>query len=154
MGMAACGCVAGGAGLCGVSEPAAVCGAACAVRPVPCAEAVPQGGRAGVREAPAVSGRGGAEYSSVCSFRVSAAHTVEAGGPLVEGRALRVCALAFDRADPAGDASGHVRSGRPDEQQPGRVPRLALLLPGAEAGTGRLTRLRTCRGTVLPCVKD
>ena len=48
-------------------------------------------------------------------------------------RALWLCALAFDRADPAGDASGHVRSGRPDEQQPGRVPRLGLLLPGAAA---------------------
>ena len=51
----------------------------------------------------------------------------------MEGRALRLFALAFDRADTAGDASGHVRSGRPDEQQPGRIPRLALLLPDAEA---------------------
>ena len=48
-------------------------------------------------------------------------------------RALWLRALAFDRADPAGDASGHVRSGRPDEQQPGRIPRLGLLLPGVEA---------------------
>ena len=51
---------------------------------------------------------------------------MEAGGALAEGRALWLCALAFDRADPVGDASGHVRSGRPDEQQPGRIPRLGL----------------------------
>ena len=43
----------------------------------------------------------------------------------MEGRALRLWALAFDRTDPAGDASGYVRPGRPDEHQPGRVPRLA-----------------------------